>query len=255
MTEQKLRDRLQAGDVLLGMGITYRDPGIIECVCRDWDFVWIDCQHGYWTTESAASAQRTADGIGVPSVLRVPSRDPDGMGPYADMAPASIMVPMVDTPDQAASVVKALRFPPLGNRSFGGRRVVDWYGRDFYKNNQPAIIVQIETVEAIRNARAISETPGVDALFFGADDVRLSMGLDIGTALADCDPLRDGLNHMAQAAREAGKYSGCVAVDSETLEIALNAGCQIIATGNDAMLLRHRSAELTKQMRPVVDRK
>ena len=100
--------------------------------------------------------------MGVDTLLRVPGREFGVVGPFADMAPSAILIPMVNTPDDAAEVVRALRFPPRGNRSFGSRRAVDLYSRDYYLESEPLLVAQLETPQAVENAHAIAETDGID---------------------------------------------------------------------------------------------
>src|SRR5688500_881813 len=115
---EKLRD----GRVLLGVCNAYPAAGIVELLGRGWDFMWIDAQHGQHDYRSSMDAVRASEMIGCDTLLRPPGQNPDELGRYADLWPSMLMVPMIDTAAQAAAVVRATRFPPLGNRSYGGRR-------------------------------------------------------------------------------------------------------------------------------------
>ena len=142
-----------------------------------WDFLWIDGQHGPFSYDSALTAVRTTDLVGTDSLLRVPGQEHSLLGLYADMLPSAMMVPVVNTPEQAKAVVDATRFPPLGNRSYGGRRPIDFLGRDYYMGEGLVLVLQIETPEAVENAAAIAALEGVDALFLGADDLKIQLGV------------------------------------------------------------------------------
>ncbi len=153
------------------------DYCLIETIGPMWDFLWIDGQHGPFSYDSALTAVRTTDLVGTDSLLRVPGQEHSLLGLYADMLPSAMMVPVVNTPEQAKAVVDATRFPPLGNRSYGGRRPIDFLGRDYYMGEGLVLVLQIETPEAVENAAAIAALEGVDALFLGADDLKIQLGV------------------------------------------------------------------------------
>jgi len=255
MSVNRLLEKLRAGKVVLGLGNTYPAPGIIECMCKGWDFVWIDTQHGTMDYLNAVHACRAAEGRGLDTLLRVPGHEPGALGKFADLGPSAIMVPMVNSAEQAQGLVSALRFPPLGERSYGGRRVVDLYGRDYYAKQEMLLVVQIETVEACRQAPDIIATEGVDCLFFSPDDMRLRMDLPMNTPIVENEELRDAMAGVARAATEAGKFCGCVATDKETLTVAIEQGYRLIAGGGDAGFLRTMAAQRLVELRNVIERR
>ncbi len=155
MSAESLRQRLQDGQRLLGVANAYPATGIIEGMCKGWDVVWIDGQHGQMGYDAALSAIRAAAACGIESIFRVPGHDQSMLGAYADLAPSGLMIPMVNTVAQAQAIAAALQFAPKGIRSYGGRRPIDLHGRDYYKTS-PFVIAQIETVEAVQNANESS---------------------------------------------------------------------------------------------------
>jgi len=118
----ELRASLCSGPQL-GMCYMYPAPGIIERIGPDWDWVWIDGQHGELGYNDILSAVRACDVIMRPAVVRVSGQSPGDIGKALDTVPAAVMVPMVDNADQARTIVQAAKFPPLGSRSYGGPRV------------------------------------------------------------------------------------------------------------------------------------
>ena len=159
-----LHQKLRTGRVILGLNLQYPAAGIIECIGAGWDWVWIDGQHGQHDYRSVLECVRVADSCGIAPVVRVSGHEPGLIGPAMDMRPAGIMVPMVNTVGEAQAIVKAARFPPLGERSYGGRRVIDLGTREYFKtaDQDTILIVQLETKEALDNAAAIAATEGVD---------------------------------------------------------------------------------------------
>jgi 4-hydroxy-2-oxoheptanedioate aldolase len=165
------------------------------------------------------------------------------------------MVPMVNTPDEARRVVEASHFPPLGRRSYGGRRVVDLGGRQYcYEANDDVLVIaQIETREAVANAGAIAAIDGVDVIFFSPDDLKLDMGLEIDTPVTD-PALAECFQAVARAAAEAGAVSGGIATDASTLEYFLAAGYRLICGGADAAFLRAASRAALAELRDTAAR-
>lgn len=255
MRANVLFDKLREGNVTLGINNMYPASGIIEGMCKGWDFVWIDAQHGQHSRQSVLHAVQAAMAVGVETLIRVPGHEYGILGPYADLAPSAIMVPMVNTVEQAHTIVQGLRFAPLGNRSYGGRRVIDLDGRDYYRERELLVVAQIETLEAAANAAAIIQQDGIDVLFYGPDDMKVQMGLPINTQITESDELMRGLESTAKAAKEAGKFCGCVAGTKEALEMTVGMGYQLIACGGDITFLRVAAADRLAEFRALVDQR
>lgn len=249
MNPQDLRQRLARGEKLVGFAVTYPAPGILETIGRDWDFVWIDAQHGQISYHEAMQLVRTADFLGLDTLLRVPGREFGVVGPFADMAPAAIMMPMVDTPADAAEAVRVSRFPPLGTRSFGGRRAVDLHSRDYYLRSEPVLVAQLETPLAIENARKIAETDGIDGLMFGPDDFKVGLGINISSALLETPVLKEALQKTAEAATAAGKFAVAITPTPEMVDYAKELGFQLFIGGSDSHFLRATSNSQSTMLR------
>ncbi len=186
--------------------------------------------------------------MGVEAMIRVPSHERGVLGMYADLAPAAIMVPMVDNVDQARAIVEGLRFPPHGKRSYGGRRVIDRNGRNFFQERELLVVAQIETAEAIDNADQIIAVDGIDVLFYSPDDQKLSMGFEVNTPLTGHPQLLAGLERVAQAAKGAGKYCGVPARSPELALKCKSMGYQLLGGGNDAMFLRLAAGKALEEL-------
>lgn len=258
--ENKLFLRLSTGRVVLGLCNMYPAPGIIEGMCKGWDFVWIDEQHGQYSYDNILHAVRAATCIGIDSVVRVPGHAYEFLGPIADILPSGIMVPMVNTALEAKEVVDSLRFAPLGKRSYGGRRAIDFGGREFFKNQKIVLIPQIETLKALENVNEIAKIKGIDCLFFGPDDVKVQLGLPINTPINESKDLRDAMICIVKAAQKAGIYAGCPAATPEVFSLAIDLGYSLIIGGGDSGFLRVASqnklfelhAILTKEAKELI---
>lgn len=246
-----LFDKLRAGQTVFGLGSMYPAPSIIEGMCKGWDFVWIDAQHGQFSYDSMLGSIHAAAATGVETMLRVPGHEFGLVGPFADLAPSAIMFPMVNNAEEARNVVQNLRFAPLGRRSFGGRRVIDVDGREYYRERELMLVAQIETIEAVDNVEAIVNTEGVDAVFFGPDDMRVQLGIQINTPVSEDARLRAAMEKTVKTARNAGKFAGTVGPSPESLRTCLELGYQLVVCGGDVYFIRMGSSQLLEQVQTI----
>lgn len=249
MEPTRFRQRLLDGETLLGLSNNYPSAALIETIGSMWDFIWIDGQHGQFSYDNALTAVRTSDLVATDTLLRVPGHEHSLLGLYADMFPSALMVPMVNTPAQAKAVVDATSFPPLGNRSYGGRRPIDLLGRGYYSGNGPVIVAQIETPEAVDNAAAIAAIEGIDAIFLGADDLKIQSGVSVDAPNLETKVVVEAMARVAQAAKDAGKFSGCVAGTPEQVKCSIDLGYQILPVGSDVGMLRTACKEKIELLR------
>jgi len=248
-----LRARLRTGTPQLGLCVMYPSPGAVERIGPDWDWVWVDGQHGQLGYQDILALVRACDLVQRPAIVRVPAHE---VGPIAlalDMGAAGVMVPQVDTAEQAQAVARAAKFPPLGNRSYGGRRPVDLAGRTYSDtaNEDTILIAQIESPTAIANAEAIAATPGVDALFLGPDDVMLRRGFSMTTPRSK-DTLGKDLEAVASACRKHGKIACTVGFGAEMLTLCVQTGYQLIVAGGDVAFLANASKQAAADARNVL---
>jgi 4-hydroxy-2-oxoheptanedioate aldolase len=231
------RDRLLERP-LLGVNSMYASAGILERIGPHWDWCWIDGQHGEWSGHDVVSAVRACDLVGIFSIVRVPGHDAGTIGRMLDTACHGVMVPMVESATDAERIVAASRFAPLGRRSYGGRRPIDRYGRDYAHEDrpQPLVVCQIETPGGLERADEIAAVAGVDALFFGPDDVALARGMRMDQPRAP-DVFAAEMQAVAAAARRHGKIAGGSFPVPEVLHRAVELGFRLVAGGGEAALL------------------
>lgn len=236
----------------LGLCVTYASPGIVERVGMVWDWLWIDMQHGEIEAGDVLPIVRVAESMNLPSVVRVTSHDFGPIGRALDTGAAGVMVPVVDTPEQARALVEAAKFSPLGSRSYGGLRPVTRWGRGYAHADypQPLLVCQIETPRGLENARAIAAIDGVDVLFFGPDDMALRQGLRMD-APRPPGAMDAACREVADAARAHGKHAGGIFVTPEALEKGLDLGYTLITSAADALLLSEKSTADSRALRAV----
>jgi len=194
---------------------------------------------------SAWSAQPDAASRSQP-VVRVPVGETALIKQMLDIGAQTILVPMVDTAAQAAQLAQAMRYPPEGIRGMGSAlaRASRWQAYPNYlheANAQTCLLVQAETVEAMKNLDAIAATPGVDGVFIGPADLSASMGFvgqpnhpEVQAAIAD------GIARILKA----GKAPGILSTTEEQARKWLAAGALFVAVGVDTMLLTAAAQQL-----------
>jgi 2-keto-3-deoxy-L-rhamnonate aldolase RhmA len=241
---------IKEGKVSLGFCLSYPAAGMIENIGRFSDWAWIDGQHGQLSDDVIMECIRTADGMGLPSVVRIPGGSFHRIGPVLDMGATGIMVPMIESRQQVDAVVKEFFYAPKGNRSFGGSRVCDLFGADYYQRSMEnqLLVVQIENTAGLENVEAIAAAEGVDILFFGPGDMRLSMGLPLETPL-DHPGLLHGMRTICRAAKEHGKAAGTVALAPKDLELCLKEGFSFFVSYADTVDIAQSAAARFGEMR------
>lgn len=244
---------LAAGTPQIGLCMQYPAPGIVERIGGDWDWVWIDGQHGELAFADVLALVRACDLVGRAALVRVAGHEPGPIGQALDMLPAGVIVPCVDTPEQAQAIVNAAKFPPLGERSYGARRAIDRKGRGFADtaNEDSLLVLQIESPRAIENVEAIAALPGVDALFLGPDDIMLRRGYSMTTPRSR-ETLGDDMEAVAAACRRHGKIAAMVGANEEMLRLCLEMGFTLICGGTEVNFLATGSKQAATQARGLV---
>ncbi len=255
MKNTSIRQGLATKGSLLGLVVMYESPGALERIGPDWDWVWIDGQHGQLDYRDCLNLVRTCDFIEKPALVRVPSHDYGAIGMALDTGAAGVIVPCVDTVEQARNLVNAAKFPPLGKRSYGGRRPIDLDGRNYVEiaNESTLLVAQIETPEAISNVEAIAAVPGIDALFLGPDDLMWRRGYAM-TVARSRETLGEDMETVVKACRDNGKLSVMVGVGEEMLSLCLEVGFDLIVSGGDVPFLANGSAAASKMARGVQEK-
>jgi len=247
------RKALQTGIPQLGVNFMYPSPGVIERIGGDWDWIWIDGQHGQHSYESVLACVRACNLVGKPAFPRVPSHEAGAIGLVLDMGAAGVIVPVVNSAEEARLLVRAAKFPPLGQRSYGGRRPIDLWGRAYSDtaNDDTLLIVQIESPEAVEDAERIAAIPGVDGLFLGPDDVLLRRGHS-PLVPRTREILGADMEAVAKACRNQGKVPVCVGMGREQFRLCLELGYRMIVAGGDVPFLANTSKTTSQEVRAIL---
>ncbi len=183
-------------------------------------------------------------------MVRVPGQETGPIGKMLDTAIDALMVPMVEDVAQAEKLVQAVKFPPLGKRSYGARRTIDLFGRTYAHDGkpQPLLVCQIENEQGLKNVDAIATVEGVDALFFGADDMAVGQGLPMDKPRPD-GYFDEALAKVAQAAKANGKIAGGVFADAQGMTQAIEMGYTLNVATAEVGLLANGSKDVAGKMR------
>lgn len=200
------------------------------------DMVTIDLEHCPMSMESAAQLIAIAKARGIASLVRVPCHGYEWMQRCLDAGADGVLVPHVDDADQAAAVVAACRFPPLGTRGAGPTtRAGDWnltpMSTYLERGNATAVVAQIESPQAVEAVEGILAA-GVSALFIGPADLATSMGV-AGTS----PELAAARDRVLAAAQAAGIPCGIAAGDGAAAKALLEQEFAFVLVGNDLTML------------------
>ncbi len=235
--------RLRGGNVALGFGVHHLRSAATAMLAHaaGYDWLFIDMEHGAFSVQEATQLCLTALPMGITPVVRICADALDEGTRALDNGAQGIVVPHVDTPEQARRIAEAFRFPPQGHRSWGGPPYA--YGlrapgaaeAQAEINREVLIVAMIETPEAVANAGAIAAVQGIDALLFGTSDLTAAMGIpgqighpNVQQAYAD----------VAAVCQKHGKVLGMGGVYDEIYARAyIRLGARLVLGGNDHQFL------------------
>ena len=216
MEKNRFAENLKAGKISLGAVITLSDLTVSELAgdCG-MDFVWIDAEHAPHTIDGVMKHLIALRGTGCAGLVRVRANEPMLIKPYLDLAPDGVIVPMVNTPEEAEKAVAACRYPLTGIRGCGVRRAVRYGAENFFdyvkrSETEPMVIVQIEHVDAVRNLDKILKVPGIGSICIGPCDLSGSMGI---LNQMDDPELNKVLDEICAKVKKAGLVLGTAAGD------------------------------------------
>ena len=232
----KMRDKLRAGEIVLGAGITTTDPTVTEALAGSVDFVWIDLEHNAMTTESMLGHLIAARAGGVAAIVRIPNNDVAWIKRVLDSGAEGIILPRSYSAKEAADFVSACRYPPMGTRGFGPRRPMQ-YGRMDQQaylaqaNRDIFVTVQVETVELLAEIDEVLKIEGLDSLVMGPQDLSGSMGRLGETTHPD---VLNAIRTIAKKAKAAGKFLGSgLGANPQFAKTLIECGVQWMQAGND----------------------
>jgi len=232
------KKRLMDRDLLLGTVITIPAPEIIE-IFRDagLDWFFIDLEHSAMGIKEAQMLMQVA-GKNFPCLVRVPSKEEAWIKKALDIGASGIILPQVKTAKQAKRAVSMCKYPTKGERSVGIARAHD-YGNNFKEyvanaNQEIAVVIQIEHINAVENIEKILQVPGIDCVFVGPYDLSASMGKTGQTTDME---VQKAISQITEATKRADISLGIFGANTKATQPYIKQGYSLIAVGIDSMLI------------------
>ncbi|MBV9859891.1 MAG: aldolase [Alphaproteobacteria bacterium] len=249
------RERLQRGEVSIGVGVrTARTVDVAKMMKTcGFDWLFIDLEHGTMSLEFATTIAVAALDTCIAPIVRVPFMQHSMATRALDGGALGIVMPHVDTPEQAREIVDHLKYPPVGHRSVSGSQAAfDFRSVPIAEliesaNAATLVIVMLETPTAIANAEAIAAVPGVDVLLVGTNDLAAEMGIP---GQFGHDRIAGAYEAVIAACRKQNKWPGMAGVYSEDLlQRYIPMGMRLVMAGNDTGFLMAAGASRTALVR------
>jgi 4-hydroxy-2-oxoheptanedioate aldolase len=238
---------LQNGRPQIGLWVGLADAYVAELLATTgFDWLLIDAEHAPNDSRSVLRQLQAIAPYPVHAIVRPVHGSVELIKRYLDLGVQTVLIPMVETAEQAALMVAATRYPTRGIRGVGSAlaRSSRWNQIDGYlhrSDEQMCVLVQVESVAALKALEAIAAVPGVDGVFFGPADLSASMGL-IGKPT---DPaVQTAIAQGIATVVKAGKAAGCLSSDNQTARDYLAQGATFVAVGVDTSLLVKAASQL-----------
>jgi 2-keto-3-deoxy-L-rhamnonate aldolase RhmA len=233
--ENAMKRKLGRGEKVMGAWISSGSPNSLDLL-RNFSFDWFlfDMEHSAITIETVAHMVQVLNGSSAAPLVRVGQIDQAAFKIVLDAGAQGIIVPLVNTVEEAERAVKFCKYPPLGVRGVAATKASE-YGLSLGKyirsaNDETTVIAQIETPLAVDNIAKIVAVEGVDVAFVGPSDLTMTLGL-----LDDrTNPkVVEAMAKVVKACDDAGKVAGVMATTLDEAKLAVERGFRFIALGSD----------------------
>jgi 4-hydroxy-2-oxoheptanedioate aldolase len=252
MKTNAAKRRMLAGQAAIGAGAALGSYLAVELLSgAGYDWILVDCQHGNWDEETTLAALRAISlGSAVP-MARVRHNEYSAIGRLLDQGALGIVVPMVNSAEEARAAAHAVRYAPRGGRSMGPF-LASYHGADYaeWADDEIFLAVQIETAQGLECAEEILAVEGVDGCWIGPKDLARSMGVDITTP-AGGQAHEDAILRVLAACRKTHKIPGIDGDGEVQARRWLGHGFQFVTTISDAGLLIGGSRTILESLRKV----
>jgi 2-keto-3-deoxy-L-rhamnonate aldolase RhmA len=242
-----IRSALRQRKLTVGSWLQLASPGAAEILANvGYDWLGLDCEHTAADTATVENIARAVFGRGPSLLVRVKNCETLEIRRALDMGAQGVIVPMIETPEQAKQAVAAAKYPPEGVRGFCFGRMNDWGAKfDEYAqkaNAQIAVVAMIESRKGVENVDAIASVPGIDGLFIGPYDLSGSYG---AAGCMNHPGVLNGRKRVVEAAAQAGISAGLhlVRVTRETYECAIAEGFTFVCLDGDIIFLDQAARE------------
>ncbi len=238
--ENTFKQAMADGQTQIGLWLALADPYAAElCAGSGFDWVLIDGEHAPNDMRHILATLQAIAPYPVNPVVRLPEANPTLIKQALDVGATTLLLPMVETADQAKELSLAMRYPPEGTRGVGSgiARASRWTRYASYlqeADDQVCLLVQVESEAGLAELDAISLTDGIDGVFIGPADLAASMGF---RGRPDAPEVRSAIDGAIATILEAGKAPGILVADPVLARHYLALGARFVAVGVDTSLL------------------
>ncbi len=242
-------EKLKRGDLLLGTLLSMPLPSVAEIMAKiGYDWLFIDTEHGDFTLSDLPGMCQAAGDC--PCLVRVGGHDAARISRALDSGAAGLIIPMVNSAEEANKVIQASKYPPQGRRGIGLARA-QGYGLDFQTylaaaNDAIVMILQVEHIDAVNHIEEIIAVPGIDAILIGPNDLAASMGM---TGQFDAPEVLAAIARVKSVCEAAEIPLGFFGVSAESVSAVIEQGFSLIVVGVDALFMIKSASEALRTLR------
>ena len=255
---KNLKEQLNSGRLAVGTMISeVRNPNIVYLLAQSgFDYIIVDNEHGTYSTEDISNLVAAARGAEIAVIVRIPEIRRETILKPLDSGAAGLLVPQVETAEQARQIIHHAKYPPMGQRGVGLRRAHSLYGRfdagEYLRqaNEQTLIIVQAESQTAIDNLDQIIAVEGIDAVFVGPFD--LSVNLGIPGDLTHPKEIQ-AIDKVVKVCRKHKTIAGIHMFDVAQITQWIAKGMRLISYSSDINMLADAAMKDVAQIKKCID--
>lgn len=256
MRNNSVKHALNSGKVQIGTWITsLGTPQITQMLATaGFDFVYIDMEHSAFSIETVGDLCYAALAANLVPIVRPPGKLPYLLSRPLDAGAMGLLVPHVDTKEEAEAVIRATKFPPMGQRGMSLRGVHTGFdkaaGEAYVKstNRETLLIVQIESRTGIENLEKILSVEGIDGAVIGRGDISTDLGIPGKT---DHPDVLKQVEIMVEACRKKNKIPGLLVQDVASAKEWIRKGVRLLPFSNEVTMLIETASKAVKEIRGI----
>ena len=251
MRKSKTLARFRSGQVAKVACLGHYIPSFVAHAARaGYDCIWLDLEHRALNVRELESLLAQFHFFDIDCLLRAPTREKARLYRYLEDGAAGLMIPHVNTVEEARDLVRSVKFPPIGERGLDNAGFDSEYYRNpdhlaytRNANRETFLTVQVETPEAVENCEAIAAVEGVDAIFIGPGDLGLRYQIEGGEP---GEQIEAAMEKVAAACAKHGKAWGCPELDQKQLHRRIAQGAQLMMNFGEYRCLMQGLTEAVK---------
>tara|TARA_B100001123_G_C14921307_1_gene871848 strand:+ start:19 stop:783 length:765 start_codon:yes stop_codon:yes gene_type:complete len=251
----KFKNKLDNNNITFGPFIGI--PSVSTAELMGWmgfDFVIIDCEHGPMDFETVENMIRASELSGITPIIRIGLNEQQHIQRYLDSGAKGVMIPLINTRNEAKSVVDSVKYPPIGKRGVFGNRgskfgLIPTAEQIKLSNKEIFVSVQIETKQSVKNQDEIIKTEGIDAIFLGPGDLSVSLGVP-GEMMHN--KVIETMNPIVENALKNGKHVGTLGLDLDQAKYWHNKGVNWLVASSQRFLISGTKNYIDNVKKPLI---